>query len=197
MQRVKELTAIQVAGRLKVHSETVKRWYREGKLKGEIKEGRLYIKENDLRDFLLKRKDTPEKFLQLFDPFKEFKEKIINPVENFFGDEPGCVIALPPGGIPYALSLYFSLPPAKDINFISLGEKQLYEPALIEDRKILIVDDATRTGESVKTIKEKLMKINIREIKIAVYDDFAGCADFAVRRQDYNDHLNFLKQALE
>lgn len=118
-------------------------------------------------------------------------------MERFFGDDPGCVLALPPSGTPYALCLYLSLPLSRNINFVSLSEKHLCEPALIEGRKILIVDDSIRTGGTAMAVKEKLMELNVKEIKTAVYDDFAGCADFAVRRQSYEEHLCSLIRVLE
>jgi len=188
---LRELTVIQVADRLGVHSETVKRWHRDGKLKAKNKDGKLYITEYDLRNFLMKRKDTPEKIFQLFIPFREFKEKVIKLVEDFFGEDPGCVIALPPSGTPYALSLYFSLPINKDINFISLSET--WDPILVENRKVLIVDDSIRTGGSINIIKEFLTSLKVKEIKVAVYDDFAGYADFSVRRQCYQEYLKSIK----
>lgn len=197
IQRGSELDAIQVADRLDVHSETVKRWHREGKLKAEIRNGKLYIKERDLRSFLLERRDTPKNFLRLFTSSKKFEEKIVKRVEKFFGDEPGCIIALLPDGLPYALSLYFGLPLDKDINFILLSEEQLYEPSQIEGRKVLIVDNDTHTGKSLKVVKEALAGLNTKGIKTAVYDDSAGCADFAVRVQNYEEHLNSLKRALK
>ena len=200
MQKEKALTLLQVASRLDVHPGTVDRWCIEGKLKSENIEGKLYIEEYNLRDFLLKKKDRAETFLLLFDSFRKFKEKILDQAEKFFGDEPGCVMGLSPGGIPYALCLYFALPEGKDITFISPSEEHIYNSSLIQERKILVVDDSTRTGESINTVKKVLESIdglNIKEIKIAVYDDFAGCADFAVRRLSYEEHSKSLMLTLE
>lgn len=195
-----ELTVKQAAERLNVDPGTVRRWCEEGKLRATKTQRKLYIKEYDVRDFLLRRRDKAQSFLRLFPPFRQFEEEIAGQVEDFFGDEPGCVIGLSPGGIPYALSLYFSLSAGKDINFVFLSEEQIYEADLIKGRKILIVDDSTRTGKSVETVKDELKRIkglNLKEIKIAVYDDFAGCADFAAKREDFQNHLTALQRTLE
>jgi len=198
MRKVKALTILQVADKLNVHPGTVERWCIEGKLKAQNIEGKLYIDEHNLRYFLFNRKDTAKAFLELFSVFKEF-EGIFGEVMDYFGDEPGCVIALPPGGVPYALSLYFSFPPDKDIDFFSLGDEP-YDPDLIKGRKILLVDDSTRSGKSFEIVKkelESIEKLDIKDIIIAVYDDFAGCADFAVRRIKYEEHSKSLMRTLE
>lgn len=199
MEKGNALTIIEVANRLDVHPGTVERWCTQGKLKAENIKGKLYIKEYNLRDFLLKRKDKAKVFLDLFNVFEEFGTKIVGMAREFFGEDSGCVIALPPGGVPYALSLYFSFPPGMDINFFSLGD-ELYNPDFIKSRKILLVDDSTRTGKSFEIVKKELESIeelDIKDVKIAVYDDFMGCADFAVRRVPPEEHYESLLRALE
>jgi len=200
MQTRNELTIKQISEQLGYHTGTVRRLCEDGKLKAEKRGGKLYIKRYDLRDFLLRRRDKAQSFLRIFSPFRQFEEKIIGPVEKFFGNKPGCVIGLSPGGFPNMLCLYFGLPPGKDINFIFLGEEEIHDRDLIEGRKIVIVDDSTRTGSSIRTIKSRLKGIknlNLKAIKVAVYDDFAKRADFAVKRQTYDEHLASLKRALE
>jgi len=118
-----------------------------------------------------------------------FVEKIGKDAEQFFGSEPGAIVALYPDGPYYAQPLYHHLVGrGRNVTLTSLHlEKGGLEEEKIRGRKVLLVDNDTRTGETCTRAKQQLRELKAKlplkgEVLLAVLDDFAGKADFWVNR---------------
>jgi homocitrate synthase NifV len=118
-----------------------------------------------------------------------FVEKIGRDAEQFFGNEPGAIVALYPDGPYYGRPLYdYLVGRGRNVTLTSLHiEEGGLEEDKVKDRKVLLVDNDTRTGETYKRAKQQLLelkpKLNLKgEVPIAVLDDFACKADFWVNR---------------
>ena len=172
----------------------------EGKVKGgkivgwrEGKPPQWYAWANAVKDYQIKTIGI--EVLKIFSSFSRFLEKLSPQVEEYLGNQPGCVMAIEPDGVPYALMLYLDLlSKNRDVTFVCLGEEVFREPALVRGRKILLVDDCTRTGGSFEVVKEALESakggLAIKDVKLAVYDDLApgGKAGLFVFRRNYEEY---------
>ncbi len=123
------------------------------------------------------------------DTIQAFLGKVGRKAEQFFGDEPGAIVALHPGGPPYARPLYqYLLSRGSNVTLTGLHtEKGGLEEEKIRGRKVLLVDNDIRTGEISKKAKEQLLQLKTRldlkgNVLIAVLDDLAHKADFWVNR---------------
>jgi excisionase family DNA binding protein len=164
-----EVTVLEAARLLGVHPESVKRWIRYGELHAE-KRGILYfIRRRDLDSFRLIRKELEDvkqrDYRDYWDtPQGEFVERIGEQLDGLLDlkDQPLCVIALEPGGLLFAEHLTRYLRVVKGRNpallRIPAGDAHDVEEALsnaqeqLKDRKLLLVDDDTCTGNTYKTV---------------------------------------------
>ena len=118
-----------------------------------------------------------------------FVEKIGKDAKRFFGSDPGAIVALLPDGSYYARPLYrYLVARGSNMTLTSLHvERGGLEEEKIRGRKVLLVDNDIRTGETCKKAKKQLAELKAKlelngEALIAVLDDFAGKADFWVNR---------------
>ena len=188
-----ELTVVEVAKKLGVNPETVRRWIWTKKIPA-IKRGKqLYIKKKDL--FLLGK----DEFFILVPANQTFVEVVGDQLVQFLGKkEPICIIALYPDGPFYALPLQYYLSMGDiDVSMVTFdinkkGEIRRYRDK-IHGRKIILVDNDTRSGTTVERAKEILLDLkeelkfkgeSKEDIKLAVLDDFANIADFYVNQPE-------------
>lgn len=197
---MKLLNTREVAERLKEYGISTEAGVRQAVIRGELhpKEGgrgkRYQFTESSVEEFIWRRKWAAGRFVE-FPVFREMIERIGEPIRNYFGEDPGCLVALMPDGFPYALVLLWFLVHEKrcDVNLVQAHQEIPVERRLINGRKILIVDDSTRTGSSLdkaKSLIQARKDIKVKEIETFVYDDFKGIADFYVYQRDYEEHLD-------
>lgn len=169
----------------------------------EEKVGKLFYDRGALQKYLWERKQITQ-LLKL--PFLErMKEKVGAEIDEFFGDEPGCLVCHIPGGFLYGLVIFFYLVEerGKDITFLCVGEEAgSWNEKLIDKRKILLVDDVTKTGGALDKIR-KMLKLRAKEagIKVGeigsfVYDDFGKFANYSIRTS-YEEHLEKIDIQIE
>lgn len=191
-----ELTVPEAARRFNKNQETIRRWIRDKKLSArKTKRGRYLIEDSAVELAIM---EEGLGILFAYPSFREFGSRLKpSPIEDFFGDDPGCLVMLEADAIPFGLCLrYHLLKKGKFTSFALLREsEQPIEAKEIENRKVLLVDDITRTGGSLQRAKEVLQQsgLKILEIKSCVYDDFAQKADFWVHRRSYEEYLNGIK----
>jgi excisionase family DNA binding protein len=164
-----EVTVLEAARLLGVHPESVKRWIRYGELHAEKRGILYYIRRRDLDSFRLIRKELEEvkqrDHRDYWDtPQGEFVERIGEQLDGLLDlkDPPLCVIALEPGGLLYAehLARYLRVVkgrnpallrvPADDAHEIEEALSNAQEK--LKDRKLLLVDDDTCTGNTYTTV---------------------------------------------
>jgi excisionase family DNA binding protein len=164
-----EVTVLEAARILGVHPESVKRWIRYGDLHAE-KRGILYfIRRRDLDSFRLLRKELEEVKQRDYREYwgtsqGEFVERLGEQLDGLLDleDQPLCVIALEPGGLVYAEHLVRYLAVVKGRNPALLrvppGDAHDVEETIsnaqekLKDRKLLLVDDDTCTGDTYTTV---------------------------------------------
>jgi len=117
---------------------------------------------------------------------QDFIDAIGLKVKKYFAKAPGCIIGLEVDGVFYAEVLYQWLKLQKlNLTFATMDDdgKGLDEKKLV-GRKVLIVEDEIVTGKAYKRAMENIRirrsKLNIKDLKFAVYRDRAGLADFTV-----------------
>jgi adenine/guanine phosphoribosyltransferase-like PRPP-binding protein len=197
---MRTINVTQASEILQKSPEQVRRILRARKLGGrKAKINEWEIEEYETRIFRIK--EAGIKVLDVFESFTEFKEKLIPQIDSYFDNQPACIMAIEPDGIPYALVLFLHFNGAKDVTFTCLGEETFRDPDLVKNRKVLLVDDCTRTGGSFKLVKDKLESaaaLNVKAVKLAVYDDLAELSKqreyrgqiFAVKSRDYKAYRN-------
>lgn len=171
-----EFTVLEAARILDVHPESVKRWIRGGELHAD-KRGLVYfITRSDLDSFRLLRKEIEE--LKKRDhraywasPQGEFVARIGEQLDGLLDleDQPLCLLALEPGGGFYAAHLarylelvkgrrpaYFSLPV---VDALKIEERIRAAKEKFKERKLLIVDDDTCTGDTYKMVTSTIFKL--------------------------------------
>lgn len=123
--------------------------------------------------------------LQL-EPIQKFIGAVGKGVEKYFGRDEGCIISLRPDGVFYAQGLYEWLQRKKrNVVLVSMDDDggDIQEEK-VKGKKVLIVDNDIVTGKGYKRSMEALRlrrkRLNIRDIKFAVFSDRVGLADFFV-----------------
>jgi excisionase family DNA binding protein len=164
-----EVTVLEAARLLGVHPESVKRWIRYGELHAEKRGILYYIRRRDLDAFRLMRKELEDvkqrDYRDYWDtPQGEFVERIGEQLDGLLDleDQPLCVIALEPGGLLYAehLTRYLAVVKGRNPAFLRLpadnahdvGETLSNAQEKLKDRKLLLVDDNTCTGDTYTTV---------------------------------------------
>lgn len=173
-----ELTVLEAARILDVHPESVKRWIRYGDLHAKKRGLVYYLTRSDLDSFRLRRHELEE--LKKSDhrlfwttPQGEFIERVGAQLDGLLTEQPLCFLALKPGGLFLAehLARYLELVKARRPAILALNpfEPQAVEEtlktsrAILKGRKLLIVDDDTRTGDSYRTVTSILFAVE-REV---------------------------------
>ena len=118
-----------------------------------------------------------------------FVGRVGRDAEQFFGNKPGAIVALLPDGPFYARPLYhYLIGRGKNVTLTSLHiEKGGLEEEKLRGRKVLLVDNDTRTGETCEKARQQLLELKTKleikgEVLVAVLDDFSGKADFWVNQ---------------
>lgn len=188
--------------------EQVLRYYRSAKprLKGLKEYGRVFFLRSEVEGLALTERKGKQ-FLQ-FSIFRELAQKVrdssgnLYPIENWFGEDAGCLITLAPAGFPYGLALLFHLlEKGRDVILRRFGrEEEAWEPDLLNDTRILLVDDLVRTGGALRKAKLEVQrytdahKIKFDQMKAFVYDfiptePLVDTPDFWVEKRDYATYL--------
>ena len=160
-----------------------------------IKErGRYQFRPCDIEEYIWARQGS-RKLLEI--PFfKEIIERVGPSIKSFFGDDPGLIITIMPGGFIFSIILLSYLITVHQCNVMLIemkAEKNSWRRNEINGKKILLIDGITRTGKTLNRIKSLLIErndIKLKGIKTFVWGDFSGSADYWVYRPKYEDRLN-------
>lgn len=120
------------------------------------------------------------------EPIQKFIASVGEDVEKFFGKDEGCIIYLRPDGAFYGIGLYEWLSrKKKNLTLATMEDDgQGLEEQKAKGRKVLIVDNDIITGKGYKRSTEAIRirkdRLNIQEVKFAVFSDRMGLADFSV-----------------
>lgn len=204
---VKEIGVREAAKIANRNVEQVRRWIREGKLPARRIWGgnKLFIKEIDVDSFYIKRKIMEGKGQDFFGPefLHNFVREIAKSVEEYFGEEPGCLMTEQGSGILHVLALYaYLIEKGKDVTFAFLPDKKFSKPDLWIDRKVLLVNCSNKNKESIESVKSQLEKLKvekvIKDMKEAVHYDFGTTApDFSVEKLTEEEYLQSLTLAIK
>lgn len=122
------------------------------------------------------------------DPSKKFIQETGEKVAKYFGKDDACIVYLRPDGVFYGVALYEWLRKKKENLSITTMEDdgEGLEEQKVKNRKVLIVDNDIITGKgykrSMEALRSRKRRLNIKDIKFAVYSDRIGLADFSVGR---------------
>jgi len=178
-----ELTVLEAARILGVHPESVKRWIRYGDLHAKKRGFVYYLTRSDLESFRLLRQELEE--LKKSDhrrywatPQGEFIERVGEQLDGILTAQSLCFLALKPGGLFLAEHLARYLELVKErrpaILVINPFDARAVEETLktrrdiLKGRKLLIIDDDTRTGDSYRAVTSILFALE-RELG---FDEF-------------------------
>jgi Lrp/AsnC family transcriptional regulator, regulator for asnA, asnC and gidA len=120
------------------------------------------------------------------EPIQKFIASVGKDVEKFFGKDKGCIIYLRPDGAFYGIGLYeWLLRKKKNLTLATMEDDgQGLEDQKVKGRKVLLVDNDIITGKgykrSTEAIRLRKERLNIQEVKFAVFSDRMGLANFSV-----------------
>ncbi len=120
------------------------------------------------------------------EPIQKFVASVGKDVEKFFGKDDGCIIYLRPDGAFYGIGLYeWLLRKKKNLTLATMEDDgQGLEEQKVKGRKVLLVDNDIITGKGYKRSTEAIRlrkdRLNIQEVKFAVFSDRMGLANFSV-----------------
>lgn len=126
------------------------------------------------------------KSLLELEPIQKFIASVGKGVEKFFGKGKGCIIYLRPDGAFYGIGLYEWLSRKnKNLSLATMEDDgRGLEEEKVRGRKVLLVDNDIITGKGYKRSNEAIRlrkdRLNIKEVKFAVFSDRMGLADFSV-----------------
>jgi excisionase family DNA binding protein len=169
-----ELTVLEAARILGVHPESVKRWIRYGELHATKRGMVYYLTRSDLESFQLLRHELEE--LKKSDhrlfwttPQGEFIDRVGEQLDGILTEQSLCLLALKPGGpfLAEHLARYLELVKARRPAILALNpfEARAIEETLktrrdiIKGRKLIIIDDDTRTGDSYRAVTSILFAL--------------------------------------
>jgi DNA-binding Lrp family transcriptional regulator len=119
-------------------------------------------------------------------PVQKFIKGVGEDVRKYFGKDKGCLICLGDDGVFYGKGLYEWLRKrGAKLNLAFMeNDGEGLEEKIVQERKVLIVDNDIVTGKSYKrameAIRAKKEKLKIKDVKFAVLCDRTGLADFSV-----------------
>lgn len=120
------------------------------------------------------------------EPIQKFIASVGKGVEKFFGKDDGCIIYLRPDGAFYGIGLYEWLSrKKKNLTLATMEDDgQGLEEQKVKGRKVLLVDNDIITGKGYKRSTEAIRlrkdRLNIKEVKFAVFSDRMNLANFSV-----------------
>ncbi|MEK7147729.1 MAG: AsnC family transcriptional regulator, partial [Patescibacteria group bacterium] len=120
-----------------------------------------------------------------YNPVQRFINEVGKEVKRYFGREKGCIIYLLPDGIFYAQALYRWLKSNNKITLTTMDDDGVgLEEEKVRGRKVLIVDNDIVSGKGYKRATEAIRlrkeRLEIKDVKFAVFTDRVGLADFSV-----------------
>jgi Lrp/AsnC family transcriptional regulator, leucine-responsive regulatory protein len=128
------------------------------------------------------------KDLLSLEPIRVFLEATGEKVAKYFGKDDACIVYLRPDGTFYGAALFEWLgKKKKNITLATMEDDgEGLDEAKVKGRKLLVVDNDIITGKgykkSLEALRLKRQRLNIKDIKFAVYADRIGLADFSVGR---------------
>jgi len=125
-----------------------------------------------------------------------FLSEVGKEIVDYFKDTEGCIIAIAGGGINFGLGLkYYLSNKGIEVNYIELDRHEIHMNKTriskrgVERKRVLIVDSAINTGETIKKVMKKMDSIRrefkIKDVKYAVGCDLVGIADWCATRKPY------------
>lgn len=125
-----------------------------------------------------------------------FLSEVGKNIVEYLKDSEGCVIAIGGGGINFGLGVKYHLSnKGIEVNYLELDRHEIHMNRTrirkndVEKRKVLVVDSAINTGETMKKVMKKMDSIKkdfkIKDVKYAVGCDLAGIADWCATRKPY------------
>ncbi len=125
-----------------------------------------------------------------------FLSEVGKKITEYLKDSEGCVIAIGGGGINFGLGVkYYLSNRGMEVNYLELDRHEIHMNKTkirkkdVEKRKVLIVDSAINTGETIKKVMKKMDSIKkdfrIKDVKYAVGCDLAGIVDWCATRKPY------------
>ncbi|UCD07145.1 MAG: hypothetical protein JSW41_04945 [Candidatus Aenigmatarchaeota archaeon] len=125
-----------------------------------------------------------------------FLSEVGKKITEYLKDSEGCVIAIGGGGINFGLGVkYYLSNRGMEVNYLELDRHEIHMNKTkirkkdVEKRKILVVDSAINTGETMKKVMKKMDSIKndfrIKDVKYAVGCDLAGIVDWCATRKPY------------
>lgn len=125
-----------------------------------------------------------------------FLREVGKEIAAYFKGSSGCVFAIGGGGINFGLGLkYYLSNKGVDVKYIEMDRHEIHMNRLnirredVEKRKILVVDSAINTGETMKKVMKKMDSVRkdfrIRGIKYAAGCDLAGISDWCATTKPY------------
>lgn len=125
-----------------------------------------------------------------------FLSEIGKNILDYFRDSDGCVIAIGGGGINFGLGVkYYLSNRGIDVNYAELDRHKIHMNRInlsrkdLEKRKVLVVDSAINTGETMKKVMKKMdsakKEFKVKDVKYAAGCDLAGIADWSATNKPY------------
>jgi len=193
------LSTREVAKKLKRYGVGTSAGVRDLVEKGELsadqvgKKGNYRFRLCDVEEYVWARQGSRQ--LLEIEFFREMMEKVGPGIRDFFGDEPGCLVTIMPGGFIFSIILlsYLVGQCRCNVRLILTGQcSGPWDRDLINNGKVLLVDGFASTGNTLKKARQLLetrKDIQVKEIKTFAYGDFSETADFTVISATYQEHL--------
>jgi orotate phosphoribosyltransferase-like protein len=125
-----------------------------------------------------------------------FLSEVGKKIVDYLKDSEGCVIAIGGGGINFGLGVkYYLSNKGIEVNYCEMDRHKIHMNRMlirkkdVERRKVLVVDSAINTGETMKKVMKKMNSIKkdfrIKDVKYAAGCDLAGMVDWCATRKPY------------
>ena len=174
-----------------------------------VDDGQLYVAEKlkrgtgtiyrfrdcDIEEYICAKTTSSRELLKL--PFFEKIVEEVGPsIKSFFGDDPGLLISVMPGGFIFSIVLlsYLISEHHCDVKLIRMEPGiNRWSHSLLDGKKVLLVDGIAMTRDTLKKLKRLLTErndIKLKGVRIFVWGDFRGVADYCVYRVGHKSRMN-------
>ena len=120
----------------------------------------------------------------------EFVNEVGPYIKKYLGEDKGVILSVRTGGVYYGMRLRSYLIEGRDPDDVLYGEIKKENGSLdslpVDDRKIVVVDDAVGTGSTYKklmaSLEPQIEKSDADDLIYVVYNDMIGFADCSANR---------------
>ncbi len=125
-----------------------------------------------------------------------FLAEVGKDILEYFRGSDGCVMAIGGGGINFGLGIkYYLANRGIDVKYCELDRHKIHTKRLrisrrdVQKRKVLVVDSAINTGETMKKVMESMNSVRkdfkIRDVRYAAGCDLADISDWCATKSPY------------